>query len=124
MDRSVKSPRQGLGQGSHEEASSKKSCPQECVSCRALRGGSRRRGGWELEEKPAWAALCSGSVKGAWKICRKPEAALGILGFIFCRQAGASPALQQGQGEGALPGSAAASGSQSPGPALKCALLC
>lgn len=67
-----------------------------CTSCRSLRGGSRR-GRWELEEKPAWAALGSGSVKGAWKMWRKPEAILGILGFVFCRQAGASPVIQQRQ---------------------------
>lgn len=58
MDRSVKSPRWGLGQGSHEEALSKKSCLRSvCTSCRSLRGGSRRRERWELKEKPAWAAL-------------------------------------------------------------------
>lgn len=70
---------------------------EACVSLVGLLRVGSRREGWELGEKPAWAALGSGSVNGAQKVWRKPEPLSGITGFLFCRQAGASPVIQQHQ---------------------------
>lgn len=59
--------------------------------------GSRWREGCELREKPTCPALGSRSVNGAQKIWRKPGTLPGIKGFLFCRQAGAAPVIQQHQ---------------------------